>query len=489
MELIFCSQIERYPDFEITSKGDVQRISDGYKLSQHIDKSGYKCIKLRKTTYVIHRLVAKEFVSNPNKFTFINHKDDNRLNNDCMNLEWVRNNVMRSAKHCYEDTEEWRIIKGYSGYEVSKTGKIRNEVSKRELSAIKIKDGSLHVNIISDENKHKTPSIHKLVAIAFIDNPKNRYYVRHKDNNPLNNNVENLEWYGSDFKKKVEDEEDNEDIEIDDDEYKTLEGTHYTVTRKGEIEHWFGSLAERKVNGYMNVNIYNKGKTKVMSVHRLVAKSFIPNPKNKPNVNHKDGKKTNNHVENLEWTTQKQNIKHALETGLIKPHKRAVIKYSKDDKFIERFESVDDAARSVKLTRHAIIRACRGIIKVCGGFTWKYEKENEKVDISNTVPIKDFPNYLVSPEGWVYSKLMRKKLVNMPNESGYEYLTICDKRQKKNMYVHDIVAKAFIPNPDPENKTQVNHKDENKRNNNVTNLEWMTPSENVLYSIKRNLCK
>lgn len=73
--------------------------------------------------------------------------------------------------------------------------------------------------------------------------------------------------------------------------------------------------------GYHIVCLHLNGKKKLTKVHRLVAQAFIPNPNNKPQVNHKDLDKTNNNVDNLEWVTGYENYLHAVANGVSKPQK------------------------------------------------------------------------------------------------------------------------------------------------------------------------
>jgi len=70
--------------------------------------------------------------------------------------------------------------------------------------------------------------------------------------------------------------------------------------------------------GYYNVSLAKDGKAKTFTIHRIVATAFLPNPENKPEVNHKNGIKNDSRLENLEWATEKENINHAIDTGLFK---------------------------------------------------------------------------------------------------------------------------------------------------------------------------
>lgn len=79
-------------------------------------------------------------------------------------------------------------------------------------------------------------------------------------------------------------------------------------------------LVEHKnSSGYSRVCLFKNGKRYKPLVHKLIAITFIPNPENKPVINHKDGNKQNNCVDNLEWTTQSENVKHSYANGLQKP--------------------------------------------------------------------------------------------------------------------------------------------------------------------------
>lgn len=90
-----------------------------------------------------------------------------------------------------------------------------------------------------------------------------------------------------------------------------------------------GGIVLQKLNtcGYPSVRLRENNKPVDKAVHRLLAQAFIPNPENKPHVNHKDGNKQNNSLKNLEWATVGENVQHAWDTGLQKRVANSGIKY------------------------------------------------------------------------------------------------------------------------------------------------------------------
>jgi NUMOD4 motif/HNH endonuclease len=99
--------------------------------------------------------------------------------------------------------------------------------------------------------------------------------------------------------------------------WKSIDGLNYEVSNCGRVRNK-ETKRIRKLEVHDRKYLRVKLNKKAYKVHRLVGLLFIPNPDDKPELNHKDGNKLNNSVDNLEWVTPKENTKHALKTGLIK---------------------------------------------------------------------------------------------------------------------------------------------------------------------------
>lgn len=127
--------------------------------------------------------------------------------------------------------------------------------------------------------------------------------------------------------------------------------------------------------GYDKVALQNDGRNtrKICKVHRLVAETFIPNPENKPEVNHINCNKKDNRVSNLEWSTSSENSKHAYDNNLknVSRSKR-VARINDEGKILEIFNSAREASNSYNLTHDGVSAVCRGKRKTCGGMKWKY---------------------------------------------------------------------------------------------------------------------
>lgn len=158
------------------------------------------------------------------------------------------------------------------------------------------------------------------------------------------------------------------------------------VKRVGKYSNQFTSWYDEKIlkpaiheRGYLFVQLSINKKILRRYIHRLVAEAFIPNPENKKTVNHKDGNKKNNCVENLEWCTYLENNTHAYEKlGKLQKNKKgsiAVVQYDLKGNFIKEYPSIREAQRQTGI--NAIDKVCKGIQNrsQAGGYKWKYKED------------------------------------------------------------------------------------------------------------------
>ena len=114
------------------------------------------------------------------------------------------------------------------------------------------------------------------------------------------------------------------------------------------------------VRGYLKVSLYQKPRHQMISVHRLVAEVFVPNPECKPFVNHINGIKTDNRKENLEWVTAQENTDHAIRTGLFDPacqkKCKPIIVLNKATGELKRYPSASEAARQLDVDQAEVIK-------------------------------------------------------------------------------------------------------------------------------------
>lgn len=243
---------------------------------------------------------------------------------------------------------------------------------------------------------------------------------------------------------------------------------------------------------YLGVGLYNQIH-KTIDIHKLVALAFVPNSNNYPIVNHKNGIKNDNRAINLEWASHSQNKKHAQDSGLTKLNTLRVSQYTKDGQFIKTFNSVKDAMEATGALDTKISGVCKGYRKSAKGFVWKYEDINwENLNIPEGKEFPGFPNYIITKDAKVYSKSHKKYLATQLN-AGYECITLnsFNKETKvktsKTISMHILMATLYLPNPD--NLPYVNHKNSNRADNRLDNLEWISPSDNMKHASNSKIQK
>ena len=152
----------------------------------------------------------------------------------------------------------------------------------------------------------------------------------------------------------------------------------YQISNKGRVKSLYnGSERILKLwdngRGYLRVYLTKENTSKYIRVHRLVARAFIPNPHNLPEVNHKDENKKNNYVENLEWCDRRYNVNYGSRNERVS---KKILQYSKSGEFIREWQGAREVERVLGIDNSHINACCRGKQKSAYGFIWKYKEKD-----------------------------------------------------------------------------------------------------------------
>jgi len=339
-------QIQDFPNYNISSFGNIKNIITDKPLKPSL-KSGYYHVSLvnnnTKKSFKIHRLVALAFLQNLDNKPEVNHIDKNKLNNTIDNLEWVtrqENNKHRCIGLVCTSNKNKPILR------INKiTGDILEKFNSIEDAGLWAVEHNLTINSHNGRNSIGN-------CINGLSSTSYGFKWIYEPVKQLNNE----EWREIELKQIFQEE---------------ILGKTYFVSNLGRYKNSFGTIMDNyKINdnGYIRININNK----TYLLHRLISLTFIENPENKEQVNHKDGNKLNNCVTNLEWVTNKENQIHKFQNDLGNNQSRKIGKYDLNNVFIINYKSIAFAANENNISKSSISGVLIRKRKTAGGFIWKY---------------------------------------------------------------------------------------------------------------------
>lgn len=280
--------------------------------------------------------------------------------------------------------------------------------------------------------------------------------------------------------------------------YETSSEADVKSLRTGEL------LVPGWAGGYLRVRLKDKdGIKKHKAIHIIVALAFLGIPDPDPEsgkpliVDHINGDRKNNSLENLRWITQGENVKHAHKLNPNMNVSKRVLKLDLNNKVLAEYVSVTEASKANMLTVAHLSTIIRRKNPHQGLYYYRLAEKKDKIKLEKDEKFKnigifkgyDFSNYEVSNYGKVKHALSNK-FRKISFNKAYPCITITSKDGKEFcVKVHLLVGHCFIVKPTDflEKKYVINHIDQIKTNNYYKNLEWLTGRNNTIYSIGKSV--
>lgn len=329
--------IENYPNYLISSDKNILSINKMGLLKTGINKGGYITIGLSnakgRNKLLFHRIMANAFIPKIEGKNVVNHKNGIKTDNTISNLEWVTS--QENAKHA-TDTKLNDISKRKSKRCINVEQYTINDIFIKKWNSVREAANTLKIN-------------RNTIFEVCNNNRKSAGNFKWKYIKPNTNNLEDEIW--------------KQNIGI----FNT-----YKISNMGRIKNSSGKILLYSTNEYYNIHLQQNKTKKTVRVHRIIAECFIPNPNNLPFVNHKNGNKLDNRVDNLEWINNSDNIKHAYDIGLIKIKTFKIAQMDLNNNVIKIWNSVKEATIFYNSGKETIRAACVGRNMTALGYKWKY---------------------------------------------------------------------------------------------------------------------
>ena len=351
--------IAENPEYECSSMGRFRNKRTGKFLRGCVDKNtGYLRVTLviggKMMIKNAHQWIMRTFIPNPENKLTVNHRDKDRTNNILSNLEW--------ASHAEQNEHKNREAKAFHiRYKPHNNGRSVQRVDMRTLEVIEeyptlVLAAIWIIRHVHNINDIESKDCHKKIDCITISLSK-RLKKRVATGRPL--------FIGGFIWRWTPQQEDT----FLGEEWKDIPNlSPYQVSSHGRVRGKDKRIRKGSVcSGYNDHKLGGHH----YKTHRLVAQVFIPNPDQKPFVNHKDGNHLNNHMTNLEWVTNEENIQHAYDTGL-HPGRKPILHITEDGRIIEEYESATCAARELGLHQSTISAVCRGKISHTKGYYFRF---------------------------------------------------------------------------------------------------------------------